>query len=99
MKSIIATTALALTLSAPAFAGSDVQAFFAQGNDSAAETQVRSVSTGDSDYVQAKLALGNASAAEIQVNSDRNEVSRSDISAAQAFFALGNASAAERIVR
>ncbi len=48
MKTIIATTAIALSLSAPAFAQvDDVRAHFAAGNDSPLESRVVGTSIGD----------------------------------------------------
>ena len=94
MKTVIATL-IALSATAPAFADtSNAQAFFALGNDSAAERVVAQTSTGD---IQAALWAGvsaNESSAEQNVEISGNEVSRNTI----AFFALGNDSAAERLV-
>ena len=95
MKTLIATVAIALTVSAPAFAESAAE-LFAASQDSAAETLVRATSVGDVDGAQIKFALNN-SPAEMNLNFDRDgDVTRS--AQAQAFFALNNDSAAERIV-
>ncbi|RLJ51793.1 hypothetical protein BCF46_2015 [Litoreibacter meonggei] len=95
MKTIIATV-IALTATAPAFADvSNPQAFFAMGNDSAAELTVSETSTGN---VAKALKVGisaNESAAEMNAMIGGADVSR-DV---QAFFALGNDSAAERTAR
>ena len=99
MKTLIATTALALSLTAPAYADKSVQSFFAMGNDSAAETIVGNVSTGDSSLVKTEIAMYNDSAAETLINADRNTVTRDAVSAAKIFFAMGNDSAAETIVK
>ncbi|SFR55926.1 hypothetical protein [Litoreibacter janthinus] len=93
MKTII--TILALSVTAPAFADvSNPQAFFALGNDSAAERVVSETSVGD---LNAALLVGvsaNESAAEQHISLRGTDVSR-DV---QAKFALGNDSAAERFV-
>lgn len=98
MKTIIATTAFALTLTAPAFADTiDAQKFFALTNDSAAETLVIETSVGDPVAAAEKFALANESAAETMVESFR---ARSvDVDAVKMKFALNNDSAAERIVK
>ncbi|WP_298291456.1 hypothetical protein [uncultured Litoreibacter sp.] len=94
MKTIIATAALALSLSAPAFADvSDAQAFFALTNDSAAERIVGETSTGNPVGAAQILALVNDSPAENIVNFDRAR--NVDVSAIQAMFALTNDSPAE----
>ncbi len=94
MKTIIATAALALSLSAPAFADvSDAQAFFALTNDSAAERIVGETSTGNPVGAAQILALVNDSPAENVVNFDRAR--NVDVSAIQAMFALTNDSPAE----
>jgi hypothetical protein len=98
MKTIIATTALALALAAPAAADtSKAQAFFALGNDSAAERIVGNTSVGNPVGAAQVLALTNDSPAENSVNFDRAR--NVDVKSVQRFFALGNDSAAERIVR
>ena len=97
MKTIIATTALALSLTAPAFADtSDAHAFFALSNDSAAERIVRDTNGGDAEAALMKFAATKDSAAERNnIVIDRDvDVSRNVVS----FFAMGNDSAAERIV-
>ncbi len=94
MKTIIATV-IALTATAPAFADvSNVQAFFAMGNDSAAEQVVGETSTGDLNAALWSGVAANESAAEQNIVIGGNEVSRN----VQAAFALGNDSAAERIL-
>ncbi len=99
MKNIIATTAVALSLTAPAFADvSDAKAFFALGNDSAAERIVGETSIGETAAAKAAIAAYNDSPAEQVVVEDLNDVTRSAVVSAQAFFALGNDSAAERHV-
>jgi hypothetical protein len=95
MKNIVAIIAVALSVSAPAFAESAAE-LFAASNDSAAETLVRATSVGDIPAAQIKFAL-NDSPAEMNLNFDSDgDVTRSN--AAQAFFALSNDSAAERRV-
>lgn len=98
MKTLIATAAVALSLSAPAFAQvTDAQSHFALGNDSAAERIVRSTSQGDVFAAQRAGALANDSAAERVVRSEAGIATR-NINILS-FFALGNDSAAERIIR
>ena len=94
MKTLAATAAIALSLTAPAFADvSAAPAYFALGNDSAAERIVRDTSGGDTAAALMKFAEFKDSAAERNHSTiGGNEVSR-DV---QAFFALGNDSAAER---
>lgn len=94
MKTIIATTALALSLTAPAFADKNVQAFFALGNDSAAERVLSDTSIGNTDAAQVKVAMYNDSAAELTVKEGSN-VTRGTSAALVSFFALSNDSAAE----
>ena len=95
MKTLIATV-IALTATAPAFADvSNPQAFFAMGNNSAAELTVGKTSTGN---VEQALRIGvsaNESAAEMNAMIGDADVSR-DV---QAYFALSNDSAAERTAR
>ena len=96
MKTLIATAAIALSVSAPVYAESAAE-LFAASQDSAAETIVRATSVGDIDGAQVKFSL-NESPAEMNLNFDRDgDVTRSN--AALAFFALNNDSAAERIVK
>ena len=92
MKTAIATI-IALTVSAPAFAQvGDAQAFFALGNDSAAERIVSETSIGDNEAALMKFAATKDSAAERNsIVIGGNEVSRDIVG----FFALGNDSAAE----
>ncbi|TDT75066.1 hypothetical protein BDE40_1792 [Litoreibacter halocynthiae] len=94
MKSIIAI--LALSAAAPAFADvSNPQAFFALGNDSAAERVVGETSTGDLNAALWSGVSANESAAEQNIVLGGTDVSRN----VQAQFALGNDSAAERLVK
>lgn len=98
MKTLIATAAVALSLSATAFAQvSDAQVFFALGNDSAAERVVGQTSQGDIFAAQEVGALSNESAAERQVYSEAGIATRN--ANILSFFALGNDSAAERLVK
>ncbi|WP_298257368.1 hypothetical protein [uncultured Litoreibacter sp.] len=95
MKTVIATL-IALSATAPAFADvSDAQAFFAMGNDSAAERVVGETSKGDANAALWAGVSANESAAEQNITLSGNDVSRN----VHAFFALGNDSAAERIVK
>lgn len=97
MKTLITATAIAFSLSAPAFADvQNAQAFFALGNDSAAERIVGETSSGDNLAAEAMFAETNDSPAETKVLRDGNDVTRS-LSSIQRFFALGNDSAAERV--
>jgi len=94
MKTVIATL-IALSATAPAFADtSNVQAFFALTNDSAAERIVRDTTGGDADAALARFVATKDSAAERNIVIGGMDVS-SDV---QAKFALGNDSAAERFV-
>lgn len=94
MKKIIATTAIALSLSAPAFADvSNAEAFFALGNDSAAERVLSDTSVGDVTLSQTIGAQANESAAERQVNVEAGIATRDE--SVLRFFSLGNDSAAE----
>ncbi|SHE50255.1 hypothetical protein SAMN05444273_101612 [Litoreibacter ascidiaceicola] len=94
MKTIIAI--LALSAAAPAFADvSNPQAFFALGNDSAAERVVGETSTGDLNAALWSGVSANESAAEQNIVLGGTDVSRN----VQAQFALGNDSAAERFVK
>ena len=94
MKTIIAI--LALSAAAPAFADvSNTQAYFALGNDSAAERIVGETSTGDLEAALIAGASANESAAEQNIVLGGTDVSRN----VQAQFALGNDSAAERFVK
>lgn len=98
MKTIIATTALALSFAAPAFADvGNAQAFFALTNDSPAEQIVGKTSVGNPIGAAQELALTNSSPAENTVNFDRAR--NVDVRAVQAMLALDNDSAAERIVK
>lgn len=92
MKTIIAA-AIALTIAAPAFADvSNARAFFALGNDSAAERVVNETSTGDINAALDKFIATKDSAAERNIVIDQNPQVSRDV---QAFFAMGNSSAAE----
>lgn len=98
MKTVIATI-IALSATAPAFADvSNPQAFFALGNDSAAERIVSGTSKGDVFQAQLHGALANESAAERNVNITAGPATRGS-SDLLSFFALGNDSAAERNVK
>jgi len=94
MKTVIATL-IALSVTAPAFADvSNAEAFFALGNDSAAERTVGETSTGDLNTALWVGVAANESAAEQNIMIGGHDVSRN----VQATFALGNDSAAERFV-
>lgn len=98
MKTLIATALVSLSFAAPAAADvSNVKAFFALGNASAAERIVGETSTGNPVGVAQKLALINESPAETNVNFDRAR--NVDVAAIQAKFALNNDSAAERLIK
>ena len=98
MKTLIATALVSLSLAAPAAADvSNAQAFFALGNDSAAERILGDTSTGNPVGVAQELALINESPAETFVSFDRAR--NVDVAAVEAKFALGNESAAERHVK
>lgn len=95
MKTIIASLALALSVSAPVYAESAAE-LFALSNDSAAERILGDTSIGDVSGAQVKFA-SNESPAEMNLHFAKDgDVTRSN--AAQAFFALNNDSAAERFV-
>ncbi len=95
MKTVIASALVALSFAAPAAADvSNAQAFFALGNDSAAERIVRDTSTGDVFAAQTIGALANDSAAERQVFAEADVATRNP--SLLNFFALSNDSAAER---
>ena len=97
MKTIIATVAVALSLSAPAFAdGFDARAHFAAGNDSAAETIVRESSVGNVLQAQIIGAAANESASEQKVFGEAGIAARNET--VLQFFALSNDSASERLV-
>lgn len=94
MKTVIATL-IALSATASAFAEvTNPEAFFALGNDSAAERVISETSTGDLEKALWIGVSANESAAEQNIVIGGNDVSR-DV---QAKFALGNSSAAERLV-
>lgn len=96
MKTFIATAAIALSMTAPAFADpSDARALLALSNDSAAERIIGSKSTGNTVQAAQGFALSNDSAAETTIIIQRAR--NVDSSGARAFFALSNDSAAERI--
>ncbi|RLJ60356.1 hypothetical protein BCF46_0554 [Litoreibacter meonggei] len=77
MTKFITTTALALTLSAPAFAADiNVEEYLALSNNSAADRMVEETSTGDVEAAEIKFALGNMSAAERKVFFEMDEESR-----------------------
>jgi hypothetical protein len=93
MKTIIASALVALSFAAPAAAGTSAQAFFALGNDSAAERIVGATSSGDAVGTAQVLALVNDSPAENTVSFERAR--NVDVSAIQAKLALTNDSPAE----
>ena len=97
MKTIIATV-IALSVSAPAFAAqvNDAAAFFALGNNSAAERVISDTSTGDVYKAQLAGAQANDSAAETAVAVTAGQATRTSTDLLS-FFALGNDSAAERV--
>lgn len=96
MKIIIATAAIALSLTAPSYAMvNDVAAFFAQGNNSAAETIVRRTSIGDNDRIERLNRATLDSAAERNAVLGGTFATRGDNEAARKFFALTNDSPAE----
>jgi hypothetical protein len=96
MKTIIATTALALSFAAPAVADvTDAQAFFALGNSSAAELTVSETSIGDPVAAAETFALTNTSAAERTVTFDRAR--NVDVDAIKVKFSMTNDSPAEQI--
>jgi uncharacterized protein YggU (UPF0235/DUF167 family) len=97
MKTIIATV-IALSVSAPAFAGqvNDAAAFFAADNNSAAERVVHATSKGDVYKTQLAGALANDSALENHVDVVASVATKGS-NDLLSFFALGNDSAAERV--
>ncbi len=97
MKTIIATTAVALAFAAPAFAEKSAQEIFALTNDSPAENIVRATSVGNPIAAAQELALVNDSPAENTVNFDRAR--NVDVKAIQKIFALTNDSPAENFVK
>ena len=98
MKTLIATAIVSLSLAAPAAADVTIaQAFFALGNDSAAEQIVGKTSVGNPIAAAEELALTNDSPAENTVTFERAR--NVDVKSVKAMFALGNDSAAERHVK
>ncbi|SFR44142.1 hypothetical protein [Litoreibacter janthinus] len=97
MKTIIAA-AIALSVSAPVYAAqvSDVAAFFAADNNSAAETIIRDTSNGDIYEAQLAGAKANDSVAESTVDVTAGQATKTS-SDLLSFFALSNDSAAERV--
>ena len=97
MKTIIATV-IALSVSAPAFAAqvTDAAAFFALGNNSAAERVISDTSTGNVFQAQLAGAKANDSDAESTVDVTAGQATRASTDLLS-FFALGNDSAAERV--
>ena len=97
MKTLIATLATAIALTAPAFADSDAskkaQAFFAMSNNSAAEIIVGETSMGDTTAAQVALALGNMSAAERMGFFEADTATRRQIVAAQMKLLDGDSAA------
>ncbi len=82
MKKIIATTAIAFALTAPAFAENvlsknlTAEELFALSNEAAAERIVYDTSMGDVTAAEVKFALSNMSAAERMTFMQDDEVSR-----------------------
>ncbi len=98
MKTVLASALVALSFAAPAAADvSTAQAFFALGNDSAAERIVGKTSTGDVFAAQVIGAAANESALEQNVSVEADIATRN--AAVLSFFALSNDSAAERHVK
>ncbi|MDA8746812.1 hypothetical protein N9M66_01225 [Litoreibacter sp.] len=98
MKTVIASALVALSFAAPAVADtSAAQAFFALGNDSAAERFVGKTSQGDIYAAQLIGAAANDSASERKVFAEADIATRN--SSLLSFFALSNDSAAERLAK
>ncbi len=98
MKSVIASALVALSFAAPAAADvTNAQAFFALGNDSAAERILGETSTGNVYEAQLIGAAANESALEQTVSVEADVATRN--ASVLSFFALGNDSAAERLVK
>jgi hypothetical protein len=98
MKTLIATAALALTVTAPAFADVSVAQQLALYNDSAAERVLSDPSSGgDTQAIALWAAQGNSSAAETIAPKVSDVATRN--TNLLSFFAMGNDSAAEQIVR
>ena len=98
MKTEIASALVALSFAAPAAADvSNPQAFFALGNDSAAERFVGKTSVGDVRAAQEIGAAANTSVAEQKVVAQADIATRN--SNLLSFFALNNDSAAERLAK
>lgn len=94
MKTIITTAAIALSLSAPAFADtSSAGAFFALSNDSAAERVIGQTSTGNPLAAARSFASTNTSAAELTFVTERAR--NVDAGSIRQKFALTNDSPAE----
>ena len=96
MKTIIATAAIALSLTAPSFAQvNDVAAFFAADNGSVAEQRVNKTSNGDGDRIELLNRANKESSAERIAPLGGTFATRADNASARAFFALTNDSPAE----
>ncbi len=96
MKNFFATTAIAFTLSAPAFAdghATSAEELFAMSNSSAAERIVQETSTGDIELSELKFALGEMSAAERKVFFESDETTRKELLSAKKQLNSGNSAA------
>lgn len=96
MKNLIATTAIALAFTAPAFAdghATSAEELFAMSNDSAAERIVQETSQGDVEAAELKLALSSMSAAERKVFFESDESTRLEVLAARRALNAGNSAA------
>lgn len=97
MKTLLTTAAVAMTLSAPAFAQiENAEAYFAQFNESAAETSVMETSTGNLDKALMVSRASKVSPAEKSIMLGGNDVASSDENAIRAFFGQFKDSAAEQ---
>lgn len=78
MTKFFTSTVLAMTVAAPAFAETSINAeeYFALSNSSAAERMVEETSTGDVTAAEIKFALGNMSAAERTVFFEMDDETR-----------------------
>lgn len=101
MKTIIAITAIALSVSTPALAerlsASQARAIFALDNDSAAERIIGKTSRGD--FRAARRHLSDSDSPAEQRLFFAGKVNQKRADRARAIFALDNDSAAERISR
>lgn len=98
MKTLIATTAFALTLAAPAAAEIDmsVEQYFALSNDSAAERIVDETSEGNPLRAEARIANSASSAAETDILAPRARANDVNDNAVEEYFAMESDSPAER---